>query len=136
MLKIEKSRSHLCLTVSDLAKSKIWYDKVLGRIGFTTAFEDESTKYYKSDDYTFYIGLYEANRNKNRSDRRDVGFHHFGITVPKKEIVDDLYSFLLQNKFEIENPPHHVPDYGDELYYALFFYDPDGMRLEVFYEIP
>ncbi len=135
MKKVINHKSHFCLTVSNLKKSKEWYDKVLGHLGFVEAFDDESTKYYISEDNTFLIGLYEAKKNKKRSDRQDVGFHHLGIATPKKEIVDEMYKSLQQNKFEIESPPHHVPDYGDELYYALFFYDPDGMRLEVFYEI-
>lgn len=130
-----QKKSHFCLTVSNIDNSKQWYNNVLGRIGFISIFEDETQKYYGSKNFPFYIGIYEASRSKTKCDRRNVGFHHLGIAVPKKEIVDDMYSFLTKLKVKIEAPPKHYPDYEDELYYALFFYDPDGMRIEVFHEI-
>ena len=51
------------------------------------------------------------------------------------ESFDDFYKFLSKREdVDIEAKPRHYPDYGDKLYYALFFHDPDGLRLEVFYE--
>jgi hypothetical protein len=43
--------------------------------------------------------------------------------------VDDLYAVLEQNKVKVVDPPADYPDYG-EGYYAVFFLDPDGLKLE------
>jgi hypothetical protein len=43
--------------------------------------------------------------------------------------VDDLYAFLRKNDVVVVDPPADYPDYGDG-YYAVFFLDPDGLKLE------
>ncbi len=68
---------------------------------------------------------------------------HFVLTVKDlkksskwyKETVDEFYDFLKKKKVVVTEKPQHFPDYGDELYYAVFFKDPDGLRLELFFEI-
>jgi len=43
--------------------------------------------------------------------------------------VDELYEFLKKEKITVVDPPADYPDYG-EGYYAVYFLDPDGMKLE------
>lgn|GEM_PF-6924251 len=42
--------------------------------------------------------------------------------------MDDLGAFLLENRLTVADPPGSYN--GDDNYYAVFFTDPDGMRLE------
>ena len=47
--------------------------------------------------------------------------------------VDRLYDFLLGLGASVLDPPADYPAYGDG-YYAVFFSDPDGLKLEFVYE--
>lgn len=131
-----ETRSHFVLTVKDLKKSKEWYDKVLGKLGFVVAFADEKNVYYKSEKHSFFLAIFQAHDEftNDEFDRYRVGFHHLGIAVSEQKLVDETYELLLGLDVDIEDEPRHYPDYGDDLYYAIFFHDPDGLRLEVFYE--
>ena len=42
--------------------------------------------------------------------------------------MDALGAFLEENDLPVADPPDSYN--GDEKYYAVFFHDPDGMRLE------
>lgn len=130
------TKSHFVLTVKDLKKSKVWYDEVLGFLGFEIAYADDTNIYYKSEDHSFHIAIFQGHdKYRNETfDRYRVGFHHLALAMNNKTIVDDLYQFLADRNVDIEERPRHYPDYGNKLYYALFFHDPDGLRLEIFYE--
>jgi len=132
---IEK-RSHFVLTVKDLQKSKEWYDRVLEPLGFVVAFVDERNVYYKSDKHPFFLAIFQGHEEFNNDgfNRYRVGFHHLGIAVDEQKLVDAMFDLLQEMGVAVEDEPRHYPDYGDDLYYALFFHDPDGLRLEVFYE--
>lgn len=47
----------------------------------------------------------------------------------KRRDVDDLYAFLVKIGAKVVDPPADYPSYGDG-YYAVFFLDPDGLKLE------
>lgn len=106
-------------------------------MGFSVAFEDERNVYFKSKDLTEHIAIFQSHKEfaKDKFDRYRVGFHHLAFRADKKETVDEFYEFLKKKKVVITEKPQHYPDYGDELYYAVFFNDPDGLRLELFFEI-
>ena len=128
---------HFVLTVKDLKKSSKWYKEILSWLGFSVAFEDERNVYFKSHEFTGHIAIFQGHDEfvNDEFDRYRVGFHHLAFRANKKETVDEFYTFLKKKKVVITEKPQHFPDYGDELYYAVFFDDPDGLRLELFFEI-
>jgi len=81
----------------------------------------------------FMFSIWEAlddNRNHRFTDY-NVGLHHFAFQAPSREAVDLLYQTMLGIGAEIVDPPReydYVPGY-----YAVFFRDPDGIRLEYAY---
>lgn len=61
------------------------------------------------------------------------GLHHFCFKAQYREQVDDLYTqYLLKNKIHIFDKPAHYGVYTPN-YYAVFFVDPDGIKLEFAY---
>ena len=60
-------------------------------------------------------------------DRYAPGLHHLAFNAESREDVDGLYSFLREMGADILDPPrvYYEPDY-----YAVFFADPDGIKLE------
>lgn len=128
---------HFVLTVKNLKTSSLWYKDILGWLGFSVAFEDERNVYFKNKDFTEYIAIFQGHDEfvDDKCNRYRVGFHHLALRANKKETIDEFYEFLKKRKVVVTEKPQHFPDYGDELYYAVFFNDPDGLRLELFFEI-
>ncbi len=67
-------------------------------------------------------------------DRYAVGFHHLAFFVESRAAVDERAKWLRSRNVEIESGPKeydYIPGY-----YAVFFYDPDGMKLEILHHPP
>lgn len=62
-------------------------------------------------------------------DRYAIGVHHVCIDVPSREAVDERWRWLQTQHATIETAPREY-DYTPG-YYAVFFYDPDGIKLEL-----
>jgi glyoxylase I family protein len=79
------------------------------------------------------IGVREA-RTAAAVDRYATGLHHIAFDAPSREVVDAVAAWLRQVGAEIEG------DAGERGYtpgyYAVFFLDPDGLKLEVVHQPP
>jgi len=62
-------------------------------------------------------------------DRYAVGIHHLAFAAADRDAVDERAAWLRERGAEIESDPAEY-DYGPG-YYAVFFYDPDGLKLEI-----
>lgn len=72
--------------------------------------------------------------NRNRPHGRySPGLHHVAWRADSRRDVDDLHGLLLRIGACILNAPADYPQYG-EGYYAVFFKDPDGLKLEFVFE--
>lgn len=126
--------NHLDLTVSDMDLSCAFYDKVLGRLGFSQSNEyqgDVPSWELREKDSAMSIGLHKA-RSVTRHDRNSAGLHHLAFHLSSRGSVDNFYDFLIREQVQILDPPAEY-DYTPG-YYALFFTDPDGIKLELVYE--
>ena len=56
----------------------------------------------------------------------DVGLHHYAFQLRNRKDVDALQAFLEKEKVQIVDP---ADEYYED-YYAVFFLDPDGLKLE------
>ena len=68
----------------------------------------------------------------NKYHRKNVGVNHLAFGVSKKEDVDKFYQeFLIPHGIKpLYNTPKRFPEYTEQ-YYAIFFEDPDRIKLEV-----
>ena len=55
-----------------------------------------------------------------------MGFHHYAFELKSRKDVDALQAFLEKEKVRIVDP---ADEYYED-YYAVFFLDPDGIKLE------
>jgi len=129
------SPHHLDLTVAHLATSVGFYEVVLARLGYqrTEQYSGEAPCWLCSDDGApvFGIALHQA-RRKTTHDRYSPGLHHLAFHAQDRQEVNLFYEFLLENGIEILDSPAEY-DYTPN-YYAVFFADPDGLKLEVVHE--
>ena len=120
---------HLDLTVNDLARSTSFYATVLGALGFRRVAHEH---YVAWGNAHMNIALREASREQVGAafDRSRVGFHHLALKARRRDDVDRFHAFLLREGVEVLDAPAEYPQYGPG-YYAVFFADPDGMKLEL-----
>ncbi|MGB7255161.1 MAG: VOC family protein, partial [Xanthobacteraceae bacterium] len=68
-----------------------------------------------------------AEGRKRKYRKGDIGFHHYAFELASRKDVDALGSFLRANGMNVVDPPG---EYYGRNYYAVYFTDPDGMKLE------
>jgi glyoxylase I family protein len=125
---------HVDLTVVDPARSRPFYDAVLGFMGYRLAAEDERGFDWNLEEPPgrfCSIGLARA-KGENRDrlhDRRSPGLHHVAFHAASRGDVDALHALLLEIGATVLDAPAEYPQYGAG-YYAVFFADPDGLKLE------
>ncbi len=120
---------HLVIRVADYARSRDFYDKVLGFLGFKRKYEFGDTAGWSNGKTLFWIGEADAEGKKHPHRIGNIGFHHYAFELGKRKDVDDLYELLKKHDVTVVDPPADYPEYG-EGYYAVFFLDPDGLKLE------
>ena len=121
---------HIDLSVSDLERSAAFYDAVLGFLGYrrgrTAATWIDWDMGAPHGAASVAIRLARSDR---RHDRYSCGLHHLAWIAHSREDVDRLHELLVGIGATILDPPVDYPHYRDG-YYALFFADPDGLKLE------
>ncbi len=131
---------HIDLTVKDAKASRAFYESVLGFMGYRYAapisdFGDTDPNGYDFDlrdgDEFCSIGILNARgEHADRThDRYSAGLHHIAWNAASRADVDAMHAHLLRIGATILDPPAAYPQYGPT-YYAVFFADPDGLKLE------
>lgn len=121
---------HIYISVSDLARAEAFYDfvfcEVLGfRKNSFTIGNDPHIQYYNRH---FGYVLRPA-RQLSAHEPYSPGLHHFCLRVDSIAEVGDVATALQANGIAASTArcyPEYAPDY-----WATFFTDPDGIRLEV-----
>jgi len=123
---------HVDLVVSSIERSLPFYRDLLAPLGFHRISEVEGergeTIWYLGGPGTA-IGLRQAQSESPAYDRYSVGLHHLALEAYSRGVVDERAEWLRFRGAEIESGPeeyHYIPGY-----YAVFFYDPDGLKLEI-----
>ena len=123
---------HFDLVVSSLDSSLPLYRELLEPLGYTRTGEIVGERgervVYVSGHGVVPVSLREA-QTPGDHDRYRIGIHHVAFEAPSREIVDDRLRWARARGLEIENDPK---EYGYMPgYYAGFFYDLNGIKLEI-----
>lgn len=124
---------HVDLVVSSIERSLPFYRDLLAPLGFHRLGEVEGergeTIWYLSGPGSS-LGLRAAQTHGGeRYDRYRVGLHHLAFEASSRGAVNERADWLHGRGAEIESGPEeyaYMPGY-----YAVFFYDPDGIKLEI-----
>jgi glyoxylase I family protein len=127
---------HLDLVVSDLERSLAFYKGLLHPLGYVTQSEIEGER----GERVVYLGRRgefgsislrerQSHQRETPYDRYDLGIHHIALAATTRRLVDERAEWIAQNGGTIESGPEEY-DYTPG-YYAVFFHDPDGIKLEL-----
>ena len=133
---------HVDLAVADVDRSLAFYLMLLGPLGWA-----ESVRYptYRGTEEVVYLKDAAAGTLEPRTDSSmlgirladgpghryyGVGIEHLAFEVDRLEEVDEAHARCLASGANVHFPPEE--DRDEPGYYALFVFDPDGIRVEVF----
>jgi glyoxylase I family protein len=120
---------HIYIAVSDFERSERFYDAVMRVMGFRkNAFRIGGDPHVQYFNRHFGYVLRPA-RASRAYDSYAPGLHHFCFRVDSEADVAEVARALVRVHIEVSEPrlyPEYAPDY-----FACFFQDPDGIRLEV-----
>ena len=121
---------HVYLAVRDLARSEAYYDRVMAVLGYRKSrSEIAGDPHVHFFNRQFGFSLRPARAGTPAHDPYAPGLHHFCFRVVDEGAVDRAAAELRAIGVEATAPrlyPEYAPDY-----YATFWTDPDGIRLEV-----
>jgi catechol 2,3-dioxygenase-like lactoylglutathione lyase family enzyme len=118
---------HLVIRVSDYERSKDFYGRLFGFLGFEVSDEYPDTIGWTNGKTRFWIAAADEAGRKRKYRIGDIGFHHYAFELRNRKDVDDLQAFLKDDLGATIVDP--AGEYYDD-YYAVFFLDPDGLKLE------
>jgi glyoxylase I family protein len=120
---------HIYISVTDMARSEAFYDAVMGELGFRknrfTLGGDPHVQYYNRH---FGYVLRPARVVQPHSPYAP-GLHHLCWRVASEADVRAVAAALQAHGVAATEPALHT-DYAPD-YWATYFTDPDGVRLEV-----
>ena len=117
---------HISVRVADFARSKAFYSELFGFLGFKVLDEFDDAIGWSNGKTRYWIGQADAQGKRRKHRIGDVGLHHYAFELRSRKDVDDLQAFLKKLGATIVDP---ADEYYDD-YYAVFFLDPDGIKLE------
>jgi glyoxylase I family protein len=125
---------HVDLAVTDVERSLGFYLSLLEPLGWV-----EEVRYptYRGTEEVVYLedpvtgsmlGLRPADGGTHRY--YEVGIEHVAFEVESREEVDAAHERCVAAGEQVHFPPEEDRDVSG--YYAVFVFDPDGIRIEVF----
>jgi catechol 2,3-dioxygenase-like lactoylglutathione lyase family enzyme len=121
---------HVYIAVRDLRRSEEFYDSVMQVLGFrrnTEPLDGEPHIHYFNRQFGFT--LRPARQDTPEHNSYAPGLHHLCLRVLDEAAVDRGVRELRAVGIEVSDPRLY-PEYSPG-YYAAFFSDPDGVRLEI-----
>lgn len=117
---------HLVISVSDFDLSRQFYSGLMGFLGFEVLDELQDMMGWTNGTTRLWISQADSQGLAHPYRKGDPGFHHYAWGLRNRQDVDDLQAWLTDQGVTIVDPAgEYYPDY-----YAVFFLDPDGMKLE------
>lgn len=122
--------NHVSLTVSDLARAETYYDPLLRFLGYRITGRRPGFLEWDGPGGWFILRQAREGSRAKPHDRYAPGLHHFAWNAGSRAEVEGFYAVLREAGATILDPPGEFPQHGDG-YYAVFFADPDGIKLEL-----
>ncbi len=122
---------HIEIYVSDLKRTILFWEWLLTKKFTYEIFQkwDRGISFKLGETYIVFVQT-EKKYLSNPYNRKNTGLNHLAFHCSSKEFVDTLTKELKEKNINILYADKH-PYAGGENYYAVFFEDPDRIKVEV-----
>jgi len=122
---------HIEIYVSDLKRTILFWDWLLTKKFTYEIYQqwDSGISFKLGETYIVFVQT-EKKYLSNPYNRRNTGLNHLAFHCSSKEFVNTLTKELKEKNINILYTDKH-PYAGGENYYAVFFEDPDRIKVEV-----
>jgi catechol 2,3-dioxygenase-like lactoylglutathione lyase family enzyme len=122
---------HVFLTVNDLTRSRSFYAALMPRLGYPAMWEYAGASVgWLSPGGSFWIKQAAARHADATFSKDRVGLCEVAFRAESRAQVDALFRDVPAWGGTILDAPREYPEYVPG-YYAVFFADPDGIKLEL-----
>ncbi len=132
---MKTSLYHIQLNISDASKSLPFYKDFFNYMDYKII--DESPEHIGVSNGTtdFWLIQTEEQHKNSGFHRKNTGINHLAFRLNSKEEVDTFVNDFLKprNIDALYDSPKVFPEYGGE-YYAVYFEDPDRIKIEVMFK--
>src|SRR3974390_2363619 len=95
---------HVVLRVSDYEKSKAFYGRLFGFLGFEMIGGFCDMTGWRNGTTAFWIAPVDPSAQARRRREDDIGLHHYAFELASRADVDQLHEFLTENEIDIVDP--------------------------------
>lgn len=124
---------HVFLTVNDIGRSRAFYSKLLPQLGYGASWEyldaDRPSVGWLGSGGSFWIKAADPRYAQDVFSKDRVGLCEVAFHAADRALVDALARDVPKWGGTILDAPREYPEYVPG-YYAVFFTDPDGIKLE------
>ncbi len=131
---MKASLSHVGLHVSNFVESLRFYKDLFKYFGWSKVYGDKFLYGWRGINGDVWIVKTPGKYLKPKFHRKRTGLNHIAFQVANRKAVDVFYkNFLRRKKINtLYGGPKEYPQY-EKGYYAVYFEDPDRIKLEVVY---
>ena len=132
---------HIVLTVREPRASFALYDAFLRFLGYELVSQGDAGFEWalEGEEGSPSICLVKARDGGTvrQHDRYSPGLHHLAWRADSRDDVDRLHALLVERGADVLDAPADYPQYNQGRgYYAVFFADADGLKLEYVFTPP
>jgi catechol 2,3-dioxygenase-like lactoylglutathione lyase family enzyme len=117
---------HVVIRVSDYERSRQFYDRLFTFLEFEVIGHFSDMTGWRNGRTAFWIAAADSSMPKRPAQEGGPGLHHYALELGSRSDVDQLEAFLKENEIDIIDP---AGEYYED-YYAVYFSDPNGIKLE------
>ena len=130
---------HIALTAKDLKVTRDFYDAILNPFGYERHHTSDKVCSWvppngEENMPEFLIYASSDDQKKNEHKTYNPGAHHYCFRVGKKDLIDKVFKIATDMGAEILDIPTEYPNYAKNVesnnYYAVYFNDPNNIKLE------
>ena len=124
---------HVFLSVGDLARSRTFYRALMPRLGYPGITDYDAVGApvgFWGSGGSFWIKQADPKHARDPFSKDRIGLCEVAFRAESRAQVDALARDVVSLGGRILDPPREYPEYMPG-YYAVFFADPDGIKLEL-----
>lgn len=124
---------HICLEVSDVTSSKLFYTTLLQELGFKIVHDEKEAVGWSNESFTIFLGKPEKQRVSKKKPNTDefVIADHVALLLDSRNEVDTVAALMKKCGIDTLFSPEEHPEFAPG-YYSVSYCDPDNNVLEFY----